>query len=52
MAIHFETLTFDKFEFQCNKFLIPGKTTVAQLPNEELIVTQADCPKAFEAYYK
>lgn len=32
--------------------LIPGKTTVAQLPSDELIVTQAECPKAFEAYYK
>lgn len=45
-------LNFDKFEFQCNKFLIPGKTLVADLPNEELIVSQADCPLAFDKYYK
>jgi hypothetical protein len=32
--IHFEMLDFDKFEFQCNKLLIPGDTRVANLPND------------------
>lgn len=52
LLTHFDILNFDKFEFQCNKMLIPGKTLVANLPDHELIVTQADCPKAFEKYYK
>jgi hypothetical protein len=33
LCTHFDILNFDKFEFQCNKMLIPGKTLVANLPN-------------------
>lgn len=31
--------------------LIPGKTPVGHLPDDELIVTKADCPKAFDKFY-
>ena len=31
--------------------LIQGNTLVANLPDNELIVTQADCPKALIKYY-
>ena len=31
--------------------LIPGKTQVGHLPDDELIVTKADCPEAFNKFY-